>query len=81
MRILVADFRECRCANDTLLLLLMLIDILVTANINCCGTVTRVRRILQMLHDLIKGDGYVTLKRAAEENEMEIQWNNVTNLL
>ena len=40
---------------------------------------TRGRR-LQMLHDLTKGDGYLALKQAAEE-EMEIQLNYARKLL
>jgi len=34
-----------------------------------------------MLHDLTKGDGYAALKRASEQEGIEIQWNDVRNLL
>ena len=45
------------------------------------GKPTRGRRRIQMLHKLANGDGYVTLKRAAEDREVWRKRKDVKNLL
>jgi len=45
------------------------------------GKPTRGRRRIQMLHDLVNDDGFVALKRAAEDREGWSQREDVKNLL